>query len=345
VALRLIEVVVPGERAREVEEAVAEVPTLGVWSADLADGRESVHILCSTEETETVTDLLSERFGRADDFRVVLLAVEATVPGPEEEDAEDAEGGEKSGAEADDGGDGEAKEPPDRISREELFQDVHGAARLSGAYLATVTLSALVAAVGLVQGEVAVIIGAMVIAPLLGPNVALALASTLGDAELAVRAGKSLAAGVAVGLVVSFGIGAVFGADPAVPELLARSRIDFADIAVALAAGSAGTLAYTTGLPAAVIGVMVAVALLPPLVATGLLAGAGHGALAAGAFLLLIGNIACINLAGVATFLAQRVRPRTWWEAERAKRATRLALSAWLGMLAVLAIVILLVGS
>lgn len=90
------------------------------------------------------------------------------------------------------------------------------------------------------------------------------------------------------------------------------------DIALALAAGSAGALAFTTGVPAVVVGVMVAVALLPPLVVTGLLAGSGHFDRAVSAFILVTANVTCLNLAAVGTFLMQKVRPRTWWEAERA---------------------------
>jgi hypothetical protein len=52
--------------------------------------------------------------------------------------------------------------------------------------------------------------------------------------------------------------------------------------------------------------------------------------------MLLVINVTCINLAAVATFLVQRVRPRTWWEADRARKATRIAVAAWIGMLAIL---------
>ena len=129
----------------------------------------------------------------------------------------------------------------------------------------TVVLSTLVAAIGLVRGDIAVIIGAMVIAPLLGPNVALALAVTLGDGTLAVRALKTIAAGVATAAVVSVLMGVILPVDPSVPEIASRTDASFSDLALALAAGSAGALAFTTGIPTALIGVMVAVALLPPL--------------------------------------------------------------------------------
>jgi uncharacterized hydrophobic protein (TIGR00341 family) len=181
----------------------------------------------------------------------------------------------------------------------------------------------------------------MVIAPLLGPNVALSLASTLGDPALARRSLHAIGVGVGTALILSLLLGYGVPVDPQVPELMSRARVDFADVALAAAAGSAGCLAYTSGLPTAIVGVMVAVALLPPLVATGLLAGAGYPSLALGALMLLITNVTCVNLAGVVTFLAQKVRPRTWWDSERAKKATRLAITSWLAMLAVLLFVIL----
>lgn len=83
-------------------------------------------------------------------------------------------------------------------------------------------------------------------------------------------------------------------------------------------------------------------ALLPPLVAFGMLLGAGHWPHALGALLLLLTNIICVNLAGVVTFLAQGIRPASWWEADRAKRASRYAIALWVALLAALALVITL---
>jgi uncharacterized membrane protein len=86
---------------------------------------------------------------------------------------------------------------------------------------------------------------------------------------------------------------------------------------------------------------MVAVALLPPLVTAGLLAGSGHTSLALGALVLVLTNVVCINLSGVLTFLAQRIRPRTWWEEKKARKATRRAITLWVVILLVLIVVIL----
>jgi uncharacterized membrane protein len=58
--------------------------------------------------------------------------------------------------------------------------------------------------------------------------------------------------------------------------------------------------------------------------------------------LLLATNVVCVNLAAVVTFLAQGIRPKTWWEAERARKATHRAVLAWTLVLIVLVILIVI---
>jgi uncharacterized hydrophobic protein (TIGR00341 family) len=231
---------------------------------------------------------------------------------------------------------------PERIGREELYEDIKDAARCSRVYLAMVVLSTIVAAVGLYYNSVAIIIGAMVIAPLLGPNVALALGTTLGDLSLLWRALLTALAGIATTMALSVIIGVLLQVNPASPEIASRNAVGLGDIVVALASGCAGALAFTTGVSATLIGVMVAVALLPPLVTFGLLLGGGHPAVAMGALSLFLMNLICVNLAGVTTFLVQGIRPATWWEKNRATKATRIALGLWVVVLAALGGMILL---
>ncbi len=328
-SLRLVEVVVPRSSIAGLTDEIAADGVVDVWSYDVDGERGMLRILVRADRTETLTDELTSRFAGVDGFRMMLLPVEATVPAlAEEEPVEE-----------------EALPPwrqkgPLRISREELHQDLSEATRISFVYLVTVALSTLVAAVGLLSSSVAVVIGAMVIAPLLGPNVALSLSATLGDTDMAWDALKANGAGVTTALIISVLAGTFLSVDPTVPEIAGRTDVALGDIVLALAAGAAGTLAFTQGLSTAVIGVMVAVALLPPLVTAGLLLGAGETHLAYGAFLLMAVNVTCVNLAGVVTFLAQRVRPRTWWEAERASRAVKVAVASWIGMLILLALLL-----
>lgn len=220
--------------------------------------------------------------------------------------------------------------------------DITDTTKLSKVYVAMVLLSSIVTAFGLLGNNVAVIIGAMVIAPLLGPNVALSLSTTLGDIALFRTALKANVAGILIALVISVFTGFIFAVNPDIQEIASRTKVGLDAIVIALASGSAGVLAFTTGVSTILIGVMVAVALLPPLVVFGLLLGSGHELPAISALLLFLVNIICINLAGVVTFLAQGIHPKTWWEAEKAKEATRIAIALWIMLLSALIVAILL---
>ena len=331
-AYRLIELTAPDECMNEAKQLIKEDQVIQMWSDDGGEGKSVLRVLLPVEYTETLMDEFVDSFEKYEEFRLMLFNVEATLPRPEENQEE------KKKAEENKKEDGDTAE---RISREELYTDIVESSRFSKVYIATIFLSVLVACVGLLNDSVAVIIGAMVIAPLLGPNVSLALASTLGDLELAWRSLKTAGGGLVIGLVLSFLIGMIWEADPANTEIATRTVVGLGDIIVALAAGSAGVLAFTRGISAAIIGVMVAVALLPPLAALGLLLGSGLYPEAFGAFILVVVNIICINLAGTVTFLVQGIRPRKWWEEKKAKRAIRVAISIWVSLLVIFTFIIL----
>ncbi|MGD9103808.1 MAG: TIGR00341 family protein, partial [Desulfobacterales bacterium] len=188
--------------------------------------------------------------------------------------------------------------------------------------------------------NVAIIIGAMVIAPLLGPNMGIALAATLGDSALAKRSLKTILTGVVVAMIIAIALGWFAEVDITNPEIASRLQVSYADFILALASGAAGALSFTSGVPGSLIGVMVAVALLPPLMVFGLLVGDGQFQTSLNALLLLATNVVCVNIAGVAMFLYQGVRPNRWWEAEKAKKQTRIAIAIWMAMLVVLTILI-----
>lgn len=332
-ALRLIELVVPETSGETLLRALEEQPLLERRQIGLANGETLVRLLLKAEQSESVLDRLEKTLGNDPANRIVVLPVEATLPRPE---PETEPGVEQSPAEQ------SSAEPCERISREELYEDISDAARCSKVYMAMVVLSSIVATIGLHHNSVAIVIGAMVIAPLLGPNVALALATTLGDGALARRALVAGVAGIATATALSVLIGALVEVDPTLSEVAARTRVNLGDIALALASGCSAALAFTTGLSATLIGVMVAVALLPPLVTFGLLLGGGHPAPAWSALLLFLVNFICVNLSGVLTFVVRGIRPATWWEKDRARKATRIAIFWWALLLIALAVIVLL---
>ena len=334
-ALRMVEIFAPSEEMERIGQVLEEHRASDSWHDRLSEGRVLIRVFLPAERTEALLDVLGKRFATVEGFRVVLLPVVASLPRPAEAAGED----ERERVDEED-----AARPSLRVSREELYTAITDAVRLSRVYIVLVALSAVVAAVGILRDNVAVIIGAMVIAPLLGPNVGLSLATALGDMRLARRALKTKAVGALTAFAPALGVGAFCGVNAHAKEVLSRTEVGPAEFALALAAGVAGALAFTTGASAALIGVMVAAALLPPLVTSGLLLGAafvggGQWRLAFGAFLLFAANFICLNLAGVTTFLLQGIHPSSWWEAARARRAARLAILLWAALLAALALV------
>ncbi|CAK9015992.1 Uncharacterized protein MJ0678 [Durusdinium trenchii] len=336
-ALRVIQIYVPEETDTRVAELLEDREILGRWR-DTDAGQVVVHLLVPAEETEPIMDRFEAEYRDSPGFHVILFPVEAVLPRPmPPEEGEPANESEADSL-------GEDCDSQERISREELYTKITDELGVTRVFLGMTLLSAVVAAVGLIRNDVAVIIGAMVIAPLLGPNVAMSLATTLGDFTLLRRALVTNVVGITTAFTIAFLIGLLFTVDPEVPAIENRSQVTYADILLALAAGSAGTLAFTRGLSNAVIGVMVAVALMPPLVACGMLFGDALFHRAGQAALLTIANVICVNLAGVATFYAQGVRPRTWLEAKQAGAAIRNGVIIWIVLLALLASVLQLSG-
>jgi uncharacterized hydrophobic protein (TIGR00341 family) len=334
-SLRLLEILLPsGNNADTVKELLGEIPYIDLWDEEISEKSTIVKIIAHAEGCEDILDSIEKRYSGMEGFRVVLLPLEAVIPRPEEpkKEQEEALEGEK----------GNSILKIGRISREELYADISDSADVTVVYLVLVVLSSVVGSIGILSNNVAIIIGAMVIAPLIGPSIALAFGTTLGDTDLIKKALWANLAGIAAALAFAIAIGFVFTVDPGIRQLAMRTDVGLGDIALALAAGVAGTLSFTKGLPGALIGVMVAVALLPPTVSLGILIGSGYIKLAMGALELLLVNVICINLAGVTTFFVQGVRPLTWWQAERAKRSTRTAIIIWSALLIVLIVIILI---
>ncbi len=311
---------------------LASVESDRVWTVEVAEAYQVTNILMRASQCEPLMDTLAERFEDTERFRVTLLAAEATRPKLPEPETDEAE------AEAEEVP-GDPKHPVikpliGRVSREELEEDLVHNGLITRLFLAMTTLATIVACIGLLQNSAAIIIGAMVIAPLLGPNMSLALATTRGDPPLIRKSLLANAVGTATALAIAVAFGLITKVDPESAQLAARASVGYMDIPLALSAGAAGALASTTGAPAVLVGVMVAVALLPPTAACGLLIAAGAWTGAGFALATVTINIVGINLAATGIFLLQGIRPATWWGVDQARSATIRALLVWSALMA-----------
>jgi uncharacterized hydrophobic protein (TIGR00341 family) len=289
------------------------------------DGMQQMRMLVNDDNLQLALDTLQTVLGAQPTARIVVLHVEASLPKLPEEESK--------------------KEDSATAAREVLYNDVEKGAQLDMDFVLLVVLSTIVAAIGLIENNIAVVIGAMVIAPLLGPNLALSLATALGDPSLMKKSARTLF----VGILLAVGLSSIFGVLWPSPldseELMARTHPTLDSIFLALASGAAATLSLTTGLSGVLVGVMVAVALLPPAATLGIMLGDGNPALAMNAGLLLAANIVCVNLSSKLVFLFKGVHPRTWLEKEKAKRAMLRYVLGWVVTLLVLLLLIYVRGA
>ncbi len=295
-----------------------------IWfGVENEDGRISARLLVSAENRQDVLDGLQGALLSSVTARILILPVE-TILGSDQKQKENDNGSNNSAI----------------ISREEIFSRVEKGAQLNQNFFVLVVLSSIVAGIGLLENNIAAIIGAMVIAPLLGPNIAFSLGSSLGETKLMWQSLKAITSGISLAIIIAGLIGLIWPLHIETAEVMIRTEANYASTAIALASGAAAALSLITGSSGVLIGVMVAVALMPPAVTIGLMLSIGNLPLALGATLLLAVNIVCINLSAKLVFLIKGVRPRTWLEARNAKQSQYLYLLIWLTLLALLVVVI-----
>lgn len=317
-AFRLIEVILPKEKKEETEELLKKFEVMDYEYDESSDTHLKFNIIVEQDKSEELLETLQKKYSKLENFRIIIIPVEAVIPLPENEETK------------------QKNDQEGRISREEIYTKVSEMSELSKIYMILMGASALVASIGLLNDDVAVIIGAMIITPLIGPSIGLSLANVMGNRKFAYKAIKTNLIGILIASIISIIVGIVFTVNPQNPSIVLRTDVARGSFFLALASGLAGSLAITSGLTSAFVGVMIAVALLPPLAAFGLLIGSGNYFLALGAILLFSVNFVCINLTATISFIMQKIEPLEEKELIDAKRIRRISVIMWILLLIVL---------
>ncbi len=226
----------------------------------------------------------------------------------------------------------------ERISRQELQAEATGLTPSFDVYVTMTVISAVVATAGLLLDSPAVVVGSMVIAPLIGPALAASVGTVVNDDHLFWKGLKYQA----IGVFLAIGSAAVFawvvrtlhiippGLDPAaITEISERFTPGLLLLAVALGAGVAGVISISTGISVALVGVMIAAALIPPAAAAGIAIAWGLPLAAAGATVLTLVNVISVNLAGLLTLWYAGYRPTGLIEADVARGKFRRNVAAF----------------
>lgn len=187
--------------------------------------------------------------------------------------------------------------------RTEVMQETNNLARANTNFIVMIILSSILATVGLIQNSAAVIIGAMLVAPLMSPLMGFGAGLALGNLQTMRRSSITVLYGVFLVLFVSASIGAIFPLPEPTTEMLNRGQPNLLDLLVAIASGAAGAFAMARrDIPAALAGVAIAAALVPPICTTGLALATANIDLFIGAGALTTVNIIGISITAAGVF-------------------------------------------
>ena len=183
-----------------------------------------------------------------------------------------------------------------KIDRIAVLENVDDAGHLGPRYAFMTVMSCGIAMLGLLQNSAAVIIGAMLISPLMGPIVELGMGLATFDLRTVRDALKSLGVGVLLALLVAAGIVYFSPLQDATPEILARTEPTFFDLLIAVFSGLAGAYATVSRKGETIVGVAIATALMPPLAVAGYGIAVMNWSIAGGAAFLFMTNLLAIAL-------------------------------------------------
>ena len=183
-----------------------------------------------------------------------------------------------------------------QVDRVAVLRNVDEGGQLGPRYAFMTVMACGIATLGLLQNSVAVIIGAMLISPLMGPIVELGMSLATFDFRSLRESLKTLAVGTAVALITATAIVLVSPLQEATPEILARTEPTLFDLLVAVFSGLAGAYATITRKGETIVGVAIATALMPPLAVVGFGIATLNASIAGGALFLFMTNLLAIAL-------------------------------------------------
>jgi uncharacterized hydrophobic protein (TIGR00271 family) len=211
---------------------------------------------------------------------------------------------------------------------QDLERHLESISKLSVDFLALLSTSTVIATFGLFENSAAVIIGAMIIAPLMRPLTGLSLGLLTADLLLLKRAALTLLAGSVLGALIAYTMALILQQIEFTPEILARTKPTLLDLGIAVFAGGLGAYCQSKKqLADSLGGVAIAVALVPPLSVVGIGLALNEPEIWQGAGLLYLTNLVGITIAGAVVFLAMG-----YAQLRRAKRGLMIS-AALLGLL------------
>jgi len=208
---------------------------------------------------------------------------------------------------------------------EKLLDSVRIYTKLDIGKLGLTSIAGIIAMIGLFMNNVAIVIGAMLLSPLLGPIYAFAVNTAVGDVKDAFKSIGNLALMILIVIFLSFGFSWIlsrFTPLPETPEIASRMIVNPVYVVIAILLGFASILALSKGVPESMAGVAIAAAILPPAVVSGISL-VGYIDRFAGPFTITLDNLVGLMAGSLLATLILNIGPRKYYEKAIARRFIR----------------------
>lgn len=294
--IRQVQIILESEQNELIQKVLKIINTdLNIKQSSFIKS-DSNSLIIVTQKSIFVPDLVEklEEIGVGTEFGIInILPLEATIPELPERSTE------------------EKDELTARISQEEIHLDIEQHARPSFNYIVFIILSAIIAGAGLILNSPAVVIASMVISPLMGPI----LGFSFGILTLNRKMIRNSLIAQVIGTLISIGLGILLGFitilfidnPPITTEMSARYFPNPFDIIIAICASIAVGFSISGAVESTLIGMAIALSLMPPAVNVGLALMYGNASLSFGSLILLITNIMIINLCTMGVLKIKRI--------------------------------------
>lgn len=309
---KIIEVFVEKGFVESLDKISNKKEIIDFWKIENQEGRVKYSMVLEEKDTEMIVDSISKILHFTEDVDTVkdvdnimiLSAVEGFLPKIKsiEEGIEKSRKNSKS---------------VDRISTEEMYEDIQNGTRITQNFTLNVILATIVCAVGIIKNSTSILLAASSIAPFLGSILAFSFSLPIGDKWLNRKALKTFFFGMLLSVSIGCIIGFCWSYLPGTYEIAMDTNI-FQEMQVnqytfilALASGASASLAITAGTPTMMAGFMVAVSLLPNMTIAGITLGDGLYGIFLNSILLLFINLMCIIFSSQIIFLFKKIKPKT----------------------------------
>jgi uncharacterized hydrophobic protein (TIGR00271 family) len=295
--MRQIQISLPNEPKKHTESLITAInEKLNIKNVVLLDGVNNsiVIIRCQNNFVPRVLEVLNE-IGVGIEYGIIdILKLQATIPELEEEQTEVSE------------------ELSSRISVEEIESSIKEGMELDINFYLFIMIAAFIAGAGLILNSTAIIIGSMIISPIMGPI----LGVSYGIISKNHRLVEKGILGQLLGVIIAIGIGVllaslailIYGSPSITAEMMSRNFPTVFDLIVSIGAGLAVGFAITGIIQSSLVGIAIAVSLMPPAVNIGVALIYGNLLLSFGSFVLLMSNILAINLMAILIFKLKKIK-------------------------------------